>query len=317
VTLIEMLVAMTILSIVVGTAFAFMRQQSIAVRLGENQMRVLQNHRFALDMLEKDLRTAGVGVATGQPFVVYADSHVVAFNADYATADPDDRLGAVYVDPTAPPAALSAATRATRFRLPRTDLFYPDTSYYFGGGNSPAETLIFFFARDSTTTRPDDYVLYRQVNHLAPEPVARDLLRAPGQPFFRYHRRLAPEGQAERFEPIPANRRLHHSAAVHASARDTGSVALVDSIRAVEINLRASSGSQDAYEQHETVRRLVPLPNVVSPRLTTCGARPAFAGPVSAQGVLVGGLPAVRLTWTRSPREVGGERVVLRDALWR
>jgi prepilin-type N-terminal cleavage/methylation domain-containing protein len=317
VTLIEMLVAMTILSILVGVAFAFMRQQSEAVLRGSNQMRVLQNGRFALSMLEKDLRTAGVGIAAGQPFLVYADSQTIAFNADFVTRDVNERLSAVYVDSTAQPGGVSAATRAERFRIPGTEIWYPDTSYQSGAGNSPAETVIFFFSRDTSTARSDDYALYRQVNGLAPVPVARDLLKPAGLPFLRYHRRVAPPGQAERLDSIPASRLLHHSASMHPSPRDTGRAALVDSIRAVEINLRATSGEAGVFEQLETVKRLVQLPNVGVSRLVTCGARPALGGSLSAAGGLVGGVPAVTLTWPSASDERGGERDVLRYVIWR
>lgn len=317
VTLIEMLVAMTILSIIVGVAFSFMRQQSMAVMLGSNQMRVLQNERFALGMLEKDLRTAGVGIATGQPFLVYADSQTIAFNADFVTRDVNDRLNAVYIDSSAVAGSASAVTRADRFQIPGTTVFYPDTSYFSGGGNSPAETVVFFFARDAGTERADDYVLYRQVNNLAAVPVARDLLRAPGLPFFRYHRRVSPVGQAVRLDSIPAAQRLFHSARLHLSPLDVGAAALVDSVRAVEINLRATSGDMNRYEQTETVRRMVELPNVGVSRLVTCGAKPALSGTLGAVGGLVAGLPAVTLTWSSAADERGGERDVLRYVIWR
>lgn len=317
VTLIEMLVAMTILSVLVGVAFSFMRQQSIAVMMGGDQMRVLQNQRFTLSTLEKDLRTAGVGVVAGQPFLVYADSEVVAFNADFVTRDLNERLNAVYIDSSAAPAAVTAATRSSRFTIPRTNLSYPDTSYFSGAGNSPAETVIFFFTRDTTTARADDYALYRQVNGLTPEPVARNLLKAPGLPFLRYYRRVAPAGEAERLDTVPRSRRLFHSAALHASARDTGSAALVDSVRAVEINLRTTSGEPGRFEQQETVRRIVQLPNAGIARLTTCGAKPALGTALAAQGALIDGEPGVRLSWSAALDEVGGERDALRYVLWR
>jgi prepilin-type N-terminal cleavage/methylation domain-containing protein len=317
VTLIEMLVAMTILSLLVGVAFSFMRQQSISVTMGSNQMRVLQNQRFALGTLEKDLRTAGTGVVAGQPFLVYADSQMIAFNADVVTKDLNDRLSAVYIDSSAAGAGVSALTRADRFQLPGTTLFYPDTSYYAGGGNSPAETVIFYFARDTTTARADDYALYRQVNRLPAEPVARDLLKTPGVPFFRYFRKVSPVGSAETMDSIPASRRLFHSALIHPSPRDTGSAALIDSVRAVEVNLKATSGDVTRFEQTETVRRLVQLPNAGVTRLVTCGAKPTASATLTAAGGMVGGVRAMTLTWPATVDERGGEHDVLRYVIWR
>jgi hypothetical protein len=229
----------------------------------------------------------------------------------------NDRLSAVYIDSSAVAGSVSAATRANRFQIPGTSVFYPDTSYFSGGGNSPAETVVFFFALDAGTERVDDYALFRQVNDLAPVPVARDILKAPGFPFFRYHRRVSPAGQAERLDSIPAAQRLFHSARLHASPADVGSAALVDSVRAVEINLRATSGEVNRYEQTETVRRMVQLPNAGVSRLVTCGAKPALSGTLGAAGGLVAGLPAVILTWSSAADERGGERDVLRYVIWR
>jgi hypothetical protein len=91
----------------------------------------------------------------------------------------------------------------------------------------------------------------------------------------------------------------------------------VDSIRAVEISVRATSGEVNRYEQQETVRRLVQLPNVGVSRLVTCGAKPALGVALAADGAIVGGVPAVTLTWSPAVDERGGERDVLRYVIWR
>ena len=316
-TLIEMLVAITLLSIVIGVAVGSMRQQSIVVALGNSQMRVLQNQRFTLATLEKDLRGTGVGVPLGQPFLVYADSMTIAFNANLVSENTGDLTESVYVDPSAGADASNAATLTDRFRIPGTSIFYPDTSYNVGAGNSPAETIIFNFARDSSTARTDDYVLYRQVNGLEREPVARGILRSGALPFFRYVRRVAPVGQAERLETIPSNRLLYHSARRHGSPADAGSVALIDSVRAVEINLRTTSGEQNATEQVRIVKRLVQLPNAGIARLSTCGSKPAFSGVITAQPGVLDSQPAITLGWNPAADESGGEHDVLRYVIWR
>ena len=103
-------------------------------------MNALQNGRYAVNALEKDVRTLGMGVVDRQPSLVYAGPDVLAFNADYASADRND-TDAVYVDEDVPVGQREAVTRGGRFVVPMTSFSYPDSNYYDGDSNSPAETL--------------------------------------------------------------------------------------------------------------------------------------------------------------------------------
>src|SRR5690606_4600918 len=188
-TIIELMVAIAIFAIVLGAGLQLLGAQSRGMARGADRVGATQNLQYAASILTRHLRTIGTSVPAGQPFLVYADSEVVAFNADYATnlvGDPS----AVYYDPDAPPGSVMALTPANQITIPRSSFTYPRTTYTLpDGSNSPAELIIFYFQPDVTTPRPDDYVLMRQVNDRPPEVVARILVRSPdGRPFFQYFR---------------------------------------------------------------------------------------------------------------------------------
>ncbi len=171
VTLIELMVALALFSVLLTTTLAFYQRQGDAFTEGNDRMAVMQNLRYAVNDVEQSLRTAGVGVPTEQPVIVYADADVVAFNADYATNRTNDFF-AVFQDPALPDAAVGAVGPDRAFTIPRSGFTYPATAYFAGSGNSPAETIVLYFAPDTTTPRTDDYALYRQVNGLEPDVVA-------------------------------------------------------------------------------------------------------------------------------------------------
>src|SRR5690606_34436072 len=181
-TLIELVVGLAIMGFLVSAILSFVRQQEMAFGSGSGRMAALQNYRFAADVLERNLRTAGTGIVPGQPFLVYADSATIAFNADYATNDSAD-VFAVYRDLGASDEEVGSLTRARRYTLPQTSFAYPDSTYRDGGATSAAETIIFYFVPDASTPRSDDFILYRRVNDRPAEVVARNLLRDEGRPF--------------------------------------------------------------------------------------------------------------------------------------
>lgn len=319
-TIIEMLVAMAVFSIVVAGAFAVLRSESRGMALGSERANALQNLRFATNVLELDLRTLGANVPDEQPFLIYADENVVAFNADYATNVANDPY-AVYYDPDAPSGSVTALTAAQQITLPLTSFVYPQVDYMGLGGtiNSPAETIIFFFDLDTATTRSDDYVLYKKVNSDLPEIVSRNILQTTGTPFFEYYWIRSPPSAASYIEAVPGDSLpLAHAAAQHGAVADTGSAAKVDSVRGVRVSFTVTNGRTGPAEHLRSVSRLVRLPNAGLAVKRSCGDEPILGVfLLAAPGTNATGDPIVTLTWNQAIDEAGGEEDVTRYVLWR
>ncbi len=319
-TLLEMMMALVIFSIVMAAGLNYLRVQSETYRMGSRRMDMLQNLWFAANVLSLDLRTAGSNTPDEQPFLVYAGSDVVAVNADYTTNVANDAW-AVYYDPDAPTGSVTALVPARSITIPHTAFSYPSVAYTAmgGTGNSPAETIIFFFDLDSSTTRNDDYALFRQVNSDAAELVARNLLQTPSLPFFEYFWERRPLSAAAFVQQVPAGSLpLSHSVPVHGSSADTGAFALVDSVRAVQVNFTATNGQIGAAERLRAVTRLIRLPNAGMAVRRTCGDEPILGVNIAAAGGATGlGEPAVNLTWGQAVDESGGESDVTRYVVWR
>lgn len=314
-TLIEMLIALTVFSVVLAGALAFLRAQGRSFALGSQRSSMLQNSRFAFDELEKDLRTAGAGAPDIQPAIVYAGPNVVAFNANYATRTPGD-VFAVYYDPDVPIGAADAARKADRFTIPTTTVAYPDTDYLQGGLiNSPAETITFFFAPDSTTGRSDDYILYRQVNNLAPEVVSRNITATGAVPFFQYYAQAIVAGSPV-IQQVPNGvLPLQHTVPIHQAISDTGFAAKIDSLRAVLVSFSVTNGLSGSSERRRPLSRYIRLPNVGLSSKQTCGDPP-----ILGTGLAAAWNPAttgVDLTWNAAVDELAGERDVVRYVIWR
>lgn len=315
VSLVELTVALTLFSVLLATSLSFYKEQGDAFSAGNDRMTVMQSLRYVVNVVEQNVRTAGVGLPAGQPVVVYAGPDVLAFNADYATNRESDFF-AVYYDRMLPETEASALIPDRRIRIPNSDFTYPDSAYAAGGGNSPAETIVLFFERDSTTDRDDDYVLYRQVNDQPPRVVARRLLKGDAD-FFTYYEidGSAPGTPIAEIAAAPGA----HAAAIHGSASDTGAVAGVDAIRAVRVSYRATNGLVGADEAVREISRLIRLPNAGLTLQPSCGSAPILGTALTAQGVDASASEAgyIRLEWTRALDEHTGERDVLRYVIWR
>lgn len=314
-TLIEMLIALTVFSVVLAGALAFLRAQGRSFALGSQRSSMLQNSRFAFDELEKDLRTAGAGAPDIQPAIVYAGPNVVAFNANYATRTPGD-VFAVYYDPDVPIGAADAARKSDRFTIPTTTVAYPDTDYLQGGLiNSSAETITFFFAPDSTTSRSDDYILYRQVNNLAPEVVSRNITATGAVPFFQYYAQVIVAGSPVMQQVPNGVLPLQHTVPIHLAISDTGTAAKIDSLRAVLVSFSVTNGLSGSSERRRPLSRYIRLPNVGLSTKQTCGDPP-----ILGTGLTAAWNPAttgVDLTWNAAVDELAGERDVVRYVIWR
>jgi prepilin-type N-terminal cleavage/methylation domain-containing protein len=314
-TLPEVMISLVIGLIVLQVAVGFFAQQGRAFNRGTQAMMTSQNARFALNALEKDVRTLGTGVPAHQPQLVYAGPDVLSFNADYATGDASD-VFSVYLESGAPPQELQAATPGTRFIIPMTSVAYPDTAYRENGSNSPAETLTFFFQPDATTPRADDFALYRQVNGGAPAVVARSLLQTGGQSFFEYLVLEVPPNAPTRLVPAGAGV-LRHSAAIHGSPEDAGPAARVDSVRAVRVRFTVTSGETGRTERRRAVERVIRMPNAGQAVRNICGDEPQGAAIGATVVVMPDGARAVQLGWFPSVDETAGESDVLRYIVWR
>lgn len=317
-TLVELMIAMVVFGIVMGSAMAAFRSQSQGFVKGTDRMNVIQNVRYVANMLEMELRAVGSGVPDIQPYLVYADDDVIAFNANYTSNVLSD-VFAVYIDPDAPNGSVSALTLGTRITIPNSSFLYPDTTYLSGPSNSPAETIVFFLTPDSSTSRTDDYALFRQVNQDAPELVARNLLQSGTTPFFQYYRQVTAVGGLTSIQPVPnASLPLRHSVKIHLAPGDTAGLAAIDSLRGVRVTLLSTNGKIGTEERTREISRLVRLPNAGIASRKTCGDEPLpVTGLVASPTVLGTGQPAVNLTWPQALDEGSGEQDVVRYVIWR
>ncbi|MCK5652475.1 MAG: hypothetical protein KAJ42_13900, partial [Gemmatimonadetes bacterium] len=304
--------SMLIFGIIMTGALSFLSLQNEGFRKGMDRMSSLQTLRYVLGSLETGVQTAGTNMVSGQPELVVADEGVLAFNADYASNIENDFF-AVYYDPDAPAGQVTALRTAVT--IPLTSFQYPDTAYTTAGGTrAPAELLIFYFTPDTSTSRTDDFALYRQVNDADPEVVARNFLRTESEPFFRYFR-----DSDVALDSIPdSSLPLYHSAAIHLGAADTGQAALIDSIRAVRISVTATNGKEGELERTAQLTRIIRMPNVGFGTLEMCGGPPILGTAIAADVVdLGGGEYAVNLGWGQAVDEAAGEQDVVRYVIYR
>jgi prepilin-type N-terminal cleavage/methylation domain-containing protein len=312
-TLIEMMIALMVFSAVLAGALAFLKAQGRSFSLGSQRVAMLQNSRFALDELEKDLRTAGAGSPDIQPDLIYLGPSVIAFNANYLTNTPGD-VFAVYYNPDAPNGSTDAVRKSGQFTIPLTAVVYPDTDYLDGASNSPSETITFYFAPDSTTARNDDYVLYRQINSLPREVVSRNILQTTGVPFLQYYWQTVVAGVTSIQQVPNASLPWRHTVPIHLAATDTGPAARIDSVRVVQVSLTVTNGLTGTAERKRAVSRYIRLPNVGLANKQTCGDPPILGGTFTATW---NGVDGDSLQWTKAVDEASGERDVVRYVIWR
>lgn len=318
-TLIEMLVALVIFSIVMSGALRLVVGESRGYRTGGEEMAIAQNLRFGVDQVSQQLRAAGTNLGAEQPEVIYAGPTSFAFNADYASNIAND-ISAAYIDPDAPDEEVISLPVARAIAIPGSSpvFAYPAADYTASGIPSAAETITFDFAADTSTTRPDDFALWRQVNDQPPEVVIRDVLPTPGAPFFSYLRLVRPAGGAVGLDSVPATwLPLRHTAALHGSAADTGVSRRVDSLRAVRVSYTVTNGLIGAEERRRPTSVLVPLPNMGLAKLQSCGDGPIHGQPLLAAADTANGVSHVELSWAAAVDETSGERDVMRYVLWR
>jgi prepilin-type N-terminal cleavage/methylation domain-containing protein len=310
-TLVELLIALTVFGAIIAASLGFMSVQNRALNEGLDRMTGLQTARFAMEILEHDISTAGTNVPAGQPQLVMAGTDVISFSADYVTNVPRNPF-AIFYDPDAPTGQVTMTQ--TKTVLPNSSFQYPDTAYMAGPVISPAELITFFFRADSSTVRTDDYALFRKVNVGTPELVANNLLVPTVNPFFRYFTTVA-----NKIDSVPAAQLpLRHTLRNHKSPADTGAVSRVDSVRAVRITLRATNGLSGPNEETAEITRIVMMPNVQIQMVEACGSDPILGQALSAADTTNAlGERQIRLRWGAATDEIAGEKDVMRYVVWR
>jgi prepilin-type N-terminal cleavage/methylation domain-containing protein len=327
-TLIEMLIALTVFTVILGSALGFLSKQSKGLDQSSSDMGMLQNLTFAGSLLQEEIRMTGANVPYKQPVIIYAGTNAFSFNADYASNV--DSLYTVYYNPGLPSGQVNALTSSQRFALSGSSpaFSYPDSSYTATGGsgvNSPAETITWFFQLDTSTATPaNDYLLLRQINNQTPEVVIRNVLQTSGRNFFRYYyKRIPAVGTSQAsLDSVPTSwMPLRHTQGVHGMPSDTGQAARVDSLAAVEVAFTVSNGLTGASNRTRAISFMVPMPNVGTKKVTSCGDLPLFGSGLNAQWTVDNSVTPpdtfMRLTWNQAVDETGGELDIQAYIIWR
>jgi prepilin-type N-terminal cleavage/methylation domain-containing protein len=320
-TLIELLVAMVVFVIVLGGALNFLRAQQKMFMKGADAMGMLQNLTFGADNLHHQIRTAGGNAPDLQPPVVYASTSSFAFNADYASNDPNS-FGSVYIDPDAPVSEVEAMRTTGQMVVPGSspNFVYPVSDYLDDGINSAAETITLYFTDNPETSRSDDFVLMRKVNSNPAEVLIRNVVRdSTNLPFFRYFRLRPPAAnRLPQLIQVPAaSMPMSHGIGQHGTSADTAGSGQIDSLRAVLVSFKVTNGEVGTKERTERISLNIPLPNMGLRSLKTCGSEPILGQALVATYDGASGTDQVRLTWARAFDENSGERDVIRYVLWR
>jgi prepilin-type N-terminal cleavage/methylation domain-containing protein len=319
-TLVEVLITIVVLAGVFASTVTFLRSQNQSFLDTSRRLDALQNARFALSQVERELRTLGAGVPGQQPMLVYGNTTVIAFNTDYVENDSSSFRWATYYNPNVTDLASQAWLLANAAVIPNSSYSYPPATYTLGnGGVSPAETHIFWLAPDSSTTRTDDYILWQRINNGEREVVSRNLLQMGSKPFFEYFlaRRLTTGADTLLITPSALLPLIRRPLTSGMTATDTANAVRPDSIQSVRVNFRVTNGLTGADERIRDVSTVVAVPNNGLILGSVCGRTPF---PVASFGVTPDVNPGsgrVDLAWNASPDQEGGEVDVRQYVIYR
>jgi Tfp pilus assembly protein PilV len=307
-TLIEVMCAVIVTTMVLGAAMNFFVGQSRSYTAAAKQFNQVQNLRFGADLLDQHLRSAGANTTPGQPQLVYLSPTAFAFNADYASKD--SGTTAIYYTPGAPATETEGVLSAQAFNLPGVSpaYAYPTVDYEVTTGiPSPAELITFWFQLDSTMPTPGVFALYRQVNSGVPEAVVRNIL-PDTVPFFRYIKvsTNVATGLQTQVSVTPAELPASYDA-----------TSMLDSVRAVQVSYRITNGDTGTAQRVQSFSLTSTLPNLSKPSLMVCGNPPQTMTTFTAFASGVPGAPSVTLNWAADADEWGGERDIMRYIVWR
>lgn len=320
-TIIEMMLAVTIMLLVFAMAVPVFRSQLVAMDSHAGRADAQQNVRFAISTIDRELRVAGSGVLDNQPMIVQASPFAVTFNADLATRDTASEggaFGAVYLDPDLPAGSTMSMLTSARVTLPLSSTQYPDTVYRNGAGlYSAAETISFWVAPDASPGSNGRFALYRRVNSGVVDTLARGLvIRATEAPPFTY----VVTGSGGVPQDVPASQLPAYHAPIHGSPADTGATSRLpsttDAIRAVRIHLVGTWIERDGSRSERPADAYVRLMNAGLLKHSTCGEPPVFGKALTA-AYQATPTRRVVLSWAPALDETGGEKDVDHYAIFR
>ena len=320
-SIIELLIAITMLVGVSGGAYTLFKSQSTSFRQNTERYDLVQNARGSMEWSDRVIRTMGAGVAGQQPMLVYGNGSALAFNADYVERDTTDMRWAAYWNPDVPTADALVWDVAQASAIPNSapSYSYPAETFRMSNGSpSPAETYILYFELDAATARSDDYILYQRVNAGTPEILARNMLPAStGAPFFQYlMQRVLPTGDTMFVAPAGMLPLIRRPLISGISAADSANYVRPDSVRAVQLNYRVTNGHVGAKERIREVSTVIETPNNGVSMPTVCGRSPLPPGALAATEVGTGN-GHVSLTWSASTDQETGEIDVRQYVVWR
>lgn len=310
-TTLELLVAMSVTLVIIAVAAPLYRAQTKAVNSTAGRTDATRSASFGVDAIDQDLRNTGVGVFDGQPLIVRGANNALSFNANMVTARTND-LVAVFYDPDADSTALGALTPSTSVTLPNSSSTYPAATYV-----SNAETISYYVRADTGASPLADgqkVILYRRVNRMPEEIIARNVIQTTNVPIFRYYKRSL---SGVLTEYSAGSMPLYHSVPKHATAADTGSAAAVDSVAVVRVSMIAMYRDPRGSTTLDTVQRNIRIANSGLLQRAQCGELPITPGQPVLSIVLIGGLNSVKLVWAASTDELTGERDVEMYAVYR
>ena len=312
-TLLEMIIAMTVMAIALALTVPFFRTEVQAFGNVAGRDDAQQNARYGVSMIDRELRVAGVGVVDPQPLIVQAAPYAITFNVDLVTRDINDR-GAAYYDPDVDPNGAASLPRTSKITLPLSAVQYPDSNYSQAAGVvSDAETVSYWVAPDPDPAANGTYALFRRVNALPPTVVAKALVLPAGEPAFRYFK----ADTLGQLVEIPQNLLpIYHSAAIHNSKADTAKSALTDSIRVVRVRITGQFIDRKGVKNARPIETGVRIMNAGLLHFHTCGDPPILTSAVLATA---SSLPSrkVVVTWISSVDQSSGEKDVEQYSIYR
>ena len=319
-TIVELLMAAVVTVIVFAMVLPLLGGQTRAVAATAGRSDALQNARYAQNMMDRELRMVGVNTLTGQPMLVQADKYAVTFNADLTTRDVDD-MWSIYYDADAD-STTTTALQPPYVTLKGSGFHYPTAPELDKDGlPGRAETISYWVSADSSSPRPDEYVLFRAVNRAPPSVVATGLYIKPGDPFFKY---LWAKDSTGAIDTVPQSKMpLLHSVPVHGSLADTSSSASlaadIDRVRSVVLSVTAEY--KDAKPNAQLVRRTTristSLINMTMLNRPSCGLAPSPVTVVAWLTTTSGQPDHMNVAFTRATDDGSGERDVERYLIYR